>query len=100
SPSSGSSGRAARDAVPRTPQQTHRRPRHVSYAPRRAMAIDFEPHLTHDGLDWFVSWCLFEGDVWESPRTSDGVPSFEVERETDAWRVRGRIWAIEQTVHA
>ena len=64
------------------------------------MAIDFEPHLTHDGLDWFVSWCLFEGDVWESPRTSDGVPSFEVERETDAWRVRGRIWAIEQTVHA
>jgi len=53
-------------------------------------------------LDWFIGSCLYEANVWESPRTSDGLHSIArvLERGPDCLNVCGRIWTIDQTIHA
>jgi len=52
-------------------------------------------------LEWFIGTCLFEGGVWTSPRTSDGVLEIERvgEQEPEGLRARGKIWQIDQSLH-
>ena len=54
-----------------------------------------------DALDTFVSCCLSDAGLWDSPRTSDGVPGIErfLERSPQRLRVCGRIWSIDQVLH-
>jgi hypothetical protein len=53
-----------------------------------------------DALESFISERLFDANVWESPRTSDGIEQLRiVEREPERLRVCGRIFAIDQTLH-
>jgi hypothetical protein len=54
-----------------------------------------------DALDRFVSTCLADAGLWESPRTSDGVQDIVrlVERSPERLRVCGRIWSIDQVLH-
>jgi hypothetical protein len=55
-----------------------------------------------DALGWFIGSCLCAGGVWESPRTSDGIQGIDrvFERAPDVLRVRGRIFEIDQALHA
>src|SRR5262249_36011168 len=54
-----------------------------------------------DALDLFVSHRLFEADVWESPRTSDGIPHLRiVESAPERMRLCGRIYTIDQVLHS
>lgn len=54
-----------------------------------------------DTLERFVARALFDGGVWSSPRTSDGVTSYRVvERTPMRLRVCGRIWEIDQTLRS
>jgi hypothetical protein len=52
-------------------------------------------------LDWFIGTCLYDGGIWDSPRTSDGIQSIGrvLERGPDRLRVGGRIYEIDQTLH-
>src|SRR5262249_3608575 len=44
---------------------------------------------------------LFEADVWESPRTSDGIPHLRiVESAPERMRLCGRIYTIDQVLHS
>lgn len=54
-----------------------------------------------DALDDFVSTCLHDGGVWDSPRTSDGIQDIErvLERSPECLRLCGRIWSIDQRLH-
>lgn len=53
-----------------------------------------------DALDWFIGGCLCEGGIWDHPRTSDGISAIRVfQRESDALRVAGHIWEIDQNLH-
>jgi len=54
-----------------------------------------------EALDRFVSTCLADAGLWESPRTSDGVQDIErvLERSPQRLRVCGRIWSIDQVLH-
>jgi hypothetical protein len=62
--------------------------------------ISLAPGQT-DALDRFVSTCLADAGLWESPRTSDGVSEIVrvVETSRDRLRVCGRIWSIDQVRH-
>ena len=68
------------------------------------MTVDLQSLLSHepgrtDALDWFIGSCLYDGGIWESPRTSDGVHSIRVlEHAADELRVCGRIWEIAQSL--
>ena len=54
-----------------------------------------------DALESFISERLFEANVWQSPRTSDGIEHLRlVEHELDRVRLAGRIYAIDQTLHS
>lgn len=62
--------------------------------------LSLEPGRT-DALDWFIGSCLYDGGIWESPRTSDGIHSVRVlEDASDKLRVCGRIWEIDQSLHS
>lgn len=62
-------------------------------------ALSFEPGRT-GALDWFIGSCLYDGGIWDSPRTSDGIHSIRVlEHASDELRVCGRIWEIDQSLH-
>lgn len=53
-----------------------------------------------DALDFFIGGCLYDGGIWQSPRTSDGIHSIRVlEHASDKLRVCGRIWEIDQSLH-
>lgn len=55
-----------------------------------------------DALDLFVSTCLFEGGVWDDPRTSDGIPGIArvLEHAPDRLRLRAQIYEIDdQSLH-
>jgi hypothetical protein len=53
-----------------------------------------------DALDSFIGSCLYDGGIWESTRTSDGIHSTRVlEHASDELRVCGRIWEIDQSLH-
>ena len=61
--------------------------------------LSLEPGHT-DALDWFISSCLYDGGIWESPRTSDGIHSTRVlAHASDELRVYGRIWELDQSLH-
>jgi len=61
--------------------------------------LSLEPGRT-DALDWFIGSCLYDGGIWQSPRTSDGIHSIRVlEHASDELRVCGRIWEIDQSLH-
>lgn len=66
---------------------------------RALFALDSGPS---DALvESFISQRLFEANVWESPRTSDGIEHLRiVECEPERVRVSGRIFTIDQTLHS
>jgi hypothetical protein len=70
------------------------------------VAVDLVALLSLDPkrveLEWFIGRCLFEGGIWESPRTSDGINGIErvLERGPDVLRAHGKIWEIDQSIHA
>ncbi len=67
---------------------------------------DLEALFTDDGddsslrsaLERFVARALFQGRVWDSTRTSDGVSAYRVvERTATRLRICGEIWEINQS---
>lgn len=66
-----------------------------------AALVSVDP-VRAQALDWFIGSCLSEGGIWESPRTSDGLHAIVrvLERGPDALRVCGRVYQIDQTIHA
>ena len=62
------------------------------------VALEGDPR---DALESFVAQALYEHNVWESTRTSDGVSSYRIiERTPGRARVCGKIWSVDQTLHA
>ncbi len=54
-----------------------------------------------DALELFVAQRLFEGGIWESSRTSDGISYLRVVTNDPMFlRVCGQIFAISQTANA
>ena len=65
------------------------------------IALALEPQGSDQALDWFIGSCLCDGDVWESPRTSDSILWMRiVEREARRVQVCGKIYSIDQVLHA
>ena len=63
-------------------------------------AFSLQPGQT-DALDSFIGHRLFEAGVWESPRTSDGIPHLRiVERAPRSVRACGQVYEIDQSLRS
>jgi hypothetical protein len=61
-------------------------------------ALEGDPRAA---LESFLARALHDGAVWPSPRMSDGVASYRVVNRTPVRAsVRGKIWSVDQTLHA
>jgi len=53
-----------------------------------------------DKLETFIAEALYQAEIWDSPRTSDGITFWRVvERDPARVRLSGRIDEISQVVH-
>jgi hypothetical protein len=53
-----------------------------------------------DKLEKFIADALYRADIWDDPRTSDGITFWRVvERDPTRVRLSGRIYEISQVVH-
>lgn len=54
-----------------------------------------------DALESFICQRLFQANIWESVRTSDGIPHLRiVEYAPERVRICGRIFTIDQALHS
>lgn len=70
----------------------------------RCVALDLQTLIPldppHGAIEAFVSTAMFEGAVWPSPRTSDGISVVRaLERTSEQLRLRGFIFEADQTDH-
>jgi len=60
-----------------------------------------EENAAADKLENFIADALYRADIWNSPRTSDGITFLRVvERDPTRVRFSGRIYEIAQVVHS
>jgi hypothetical protein len=60
-----------------------------------------DPSESNEALDRFVADRLYEAGIWDSPRESDGVVFVRlVEHASHAVRLAGRLYTIDQKLHA
>jgi len=60
-----------------------------------------EENAAADKLESFIADALYRADIWNSPRTSDGITFWRVvERDPTRVRFSGRIYEIAQVVHS
>jgi hypothetical protein len=60
-----------------------------------------EEDAAADKLESFIADALYRADIWNSPRTSDGITFWRVvERDPTRVRFSGRIYEIAQVVHS
>lgn len=60
-----------------------------------------DPSEANEALDRFIADRLYEAGVWDSPRHADGVVYVRVlEHERDRLRLNGRLYTIDQKLHA
>jgi hypothetical protein len=53
-----------------------------------------------DRIDILVGHILTYCNVWDSPRNSDGIVWCDaIDDSSEGYRLRGRIWTIDQTLH-